>query len=250
METNQPTPEDFYNLLKEFVTFLHKNCPSDGVAQAESALDMMSLSLLHGMMVDKWYETASPILKDIMARQTGPVVAAFDNCSIKVIANIGAGAILENDATPEAVKESIWLYLDRLTATSVAIKQPSAVRAPAPTPSNSPQPTTKPAAINNIIKGVTESLPQVISGLNEVLKQNGVDSENPVGDFIKQMMNPQAMQPGMANNMMALATGQGQESPAMAEAASMMDTDVADIQRKLKKLKKLEEQIARKQQQK
>ena len=269
------TPDQFYTVLVEFVQSLSSRFPeNEGAKKALIGLELFGSETYYPTMSKMWADLSAPIVADIVERKSAKVVEAFDNCEVDVIANIKAGSILENPDVDEATKSAIWDYIDNLTAMAAAVQNPEVVKepaAPAPAPvaapvqmrppshpvvsqgmqpipgAQVPAPAPRPAAppVKDIIKGISSSLPDIISGLNDVLKTNGMEGDNPVMDMVKQMMNPGAVQTGMAPNMMALATGQGQQPPAMAEAADSMGMSVDEIQKKLARLENFEKARAK-----
>lgn len=287
-QTQSPTPvagvdaSTFYGILKEFLASLRARFPDNqGVQTAESALGLLAMMpSAYGQVAQKWFEFAQPILPSIKARDAKVVGEALDSCDVELIRQIGAGAILNDESVDTATKDSIWKYLQTLTNLSAHLNTAAPMTAPAPTPAPmtaspasmttdtaqpaaAPTPTpaqaqAQPAATGatataaksdpgQIVKGITEAFPKILQSLNDVLKSD--QGDNPLAQMMKTMMNPDQVQPGMANNVMANLMQQDAsvmaQTPPVLQAAQQAGMTPEDIIRKLQRLENLEKARAK-----
>nr|BDC16501.1 hypothetical protein [Sicyoidochytrium minutum DNA virus] len=264
MTTPSPNKHtEFYQLLVTFLGQLKIVFPAhEGINHAHQALGMFSLETFHPMMSKNWYDTAKPILKEIMARNVDIVATAFNESSVEVIANIKAGDILLDDDVDQDTKDTIWAYIDQLTALScICHDQPAQAQAtdgkprmarpeevrvapPAAAPTGQKKPDFK-----GMIQTALKSLPDLAKGANEALKESGIagSGDNPLGDIMKQLMNPDSLQEGPLQNMLANLAG-GQPSGAMQEGSAdgAAGSDQAEIAAKLARLQKYERAMKKK----
>nr|BDC16867.1 hypothetical protein [Sicyoidochytrium minutum DNA virus] len=252
---------EFYQLLVTFLGQLKIVFPDhEGITNAHQALGMFSMETFHPMMSKNWYDTAKPIVKEIMARNVDIVATAFNESSVEVIANIKAGDILLDDDVDDDTKETIWAYIDQLTALACIcheqpaqptgegagkprMARPEEVRSVAPPPA-APGAQQKPD-FKNMIQMAIKSLPDLAKGANEALKESGIagSGDNPLGDLMKGLMNPDSLQEGPLQNMLANLAG-GQPSGAMEEGGG--DTGQSEIAAKLARLEKYERAMKKK----
>lgn len=284
-QAQSPTPvagvdaSTFYGILKEFLASLRARFPDNqGVKSAESALGLLAMMpSAYGQVAQKWFEFAQPILPSIKARDAKVVGQALDSCEVELIRQIGAGAILNDESVDAATKDSIWKYLQSLTNLSAHLNTaaPAPTTAPmttdtaqpaaAPTPTPAPvqtqaQPQAQDAATGataqaaaaksdpgQIVKGITEAFPKILQSLNDVLKSD--QGDNPLAQMMKTMMNPDQVQPGMANNVMANLMQQDAsvmaQTPPVLQAAQQAGMTPEDIMRKLQRLENLEKARAK-----
>jgi hypothetical protein len=233
------TSSSFVAHMGEFIDSLSGRFPENaGIQSAKGGLDGLKamgggMTFMDDMMCKKWYDISQPIVNEIHGHNAEVVGKAFDTCDVAMIANIGAGAILVDQEVDDETKQSIWGHIIRLTTVSFAVNVVvHSMATPAVTPKPTPAPAPGKPDIKSVIKGLTSSLPDIIEGLNEALRSNGMEGENPVMDMVKQMMNPGALNSGMAPNLAALATGAGQEGSAMADAASSLGVSVEEMKAK------------------
>lgn len=267
------TPTTFYNVLVEFTGSLNNAFPeNEGAKTAHNMLQMVgAMDSTHGQMVEMWYELSQPVLEDVKNKNPEPVAQALDNCPNPVIANIKCSGILCNDEVSADNKESMWKFLQTLTALSQMIyptmqdpnaQAPTLPATPTPTPSpvGSPpllkQPTAPtapvvqqaaPAAKPNageVIKSITTAMPEIFKSLNDLMKQGGDD--NPLGQMLQQMMNPNQLQPGMAPNLAANMMQQD-PGPAMQQVGAQTGYSADEIMKKLARLEMYEKARAKRQ---
>lgn len=273
-QTQSPTPvagvdaSTFYGILKEFLASLRARFPDNqGVQSAESALGLLAMMpSAYGQVAQKWFEFAQPILPSIKARDAKVVGEALDSCDVELIRQIGAGAILNDESVDAATKDSIWKYLQSLTNLSAHLNTATPAPTPAPmTTDTAAVPTPTPAPVQaqaaatgatataaksdpgQIVKGITEAFPKILQSLNDVLKSD--QGDNPLAQMMKTMMNPDQVQPGMANNVMANLMQQDAsvmaQTPPVLQAAQQAGMTPEDIMRKLQRLENLEKARAK-----
>jgi hypothetical protein len=252
-------PLIFFNTLLEFMHNLVVRFPDNkGCQTAYSSLRMFGSSTsLHPQMMQAWVEATNPIKSDIKERNTEAVCKCLDGNANPIIAGIGASKILLNADVDEETKESVWKYLQTLTSMAnqegeVVPEAPAVVAAPVvkPVPMAAPGQTVgtataagatgKKAAgpdVGKIVDGFTQAMPKVMDSINDMLKSK--EGENPLADMIKQMMNPNQLQTGMAGNVMANMMENTDQS-VMQEAALKSGLSVDDIMYRLNRLENLE----------
>lgn len=267
------TPNTFFNVLVEFTGNLSTSFPeNDGAVKAHNMLSMLrDMPSTHDQMVEMWFTLSQPVLEDVKNQNPGPVADALDNCPNPVIAAINTKGILCNEAVSEETKKSFWKFLQTLTALSQmiypSIKDPSIptpalpVQAtPPPTPANSPAvapavapsapsaPPTAPAPPaqktnpGEIIKSITSAMPEIFKSLNQLMKEGGDD--NPLGQMMQQMMNPNQLQSGLAPNLAANMMQQD-PGPAMNQVSAETGFSADEIMKKLAKLEMYEKARAK-----
>lgn len=265
--------QTFYNVLVEFTGSLNKTFPENaGASTAHSMLQMVGqMEDTHGQMVEMWYQLSQPVLEDVKNKNPGPVAGALDNCPNPIIANIKTTDILCNDDVSTESKENVWKFLQTLTALSQmvypSIRDPSKpvpeipkqenLTAATPPPSPAPQPVVvqpppqpvqqqaAPAAKPNpgeVIKSITSAMPEIFKSLNDLMKQGGDD--NPLGQMLQQMMNPNQLQSGLAPNIAANMMQQDQ-GPAMNQVTAETGYSADDIMKKLQRLEMYEKARAK-----
>lgn len=252
------TPTTFYNVLVEFTASLNTAFPENqGANNAHNMLQMIgAMDSTHGQMVQMWYELSKPVLEDVKNKNPGPVAAALDNCPNPVIAGINTASILCNEDVSQENKESMWKFLQTLTALSQMIYptlgKPEAAEAAQPPRPPTPQPIPRatqqaaPAKPNpgEVIKSITSAMPEIFKTLNDLMKQGGDD--NPLGQMMQQMMNPNQLQPGMAPNLAANMMQQD-PGPVMQQVGAETGYSADEIMKKLARLEVYEKARAKRQ---
>lgn len=275
------TPSTFYTILLEFITNLSKTFPdNEGARSAAGMLQVLGVApATHPQMVMTWYELSNPVLEDIK-NKNGPVVAhALNNTSNPMIANIKADTILTNDAVSDETKENVWKYIQSLTALSqilmpsieAASDTPVAQVPEVPSGGYTSAPPTMPAPqvqpvqqqappmdiaamaqsamagkggkknnAGDVVKNISEAVPAILESLGNVMK----DDQNPLGQILKQVMQPESLQSGVLNNVGANMMNKD-PGPVMAQAAAQSGMSVDDIMYKLQKLEMFEKARAR-----
>jgi hypothetical protein len=273
------TPTTFYNVLVEFTGNITTAFPANqGAKMAHNMLQMVgSMPQAHPEMVKMWYELSQPVIEDVKNKNPEPVAKALDNCPNTFIANINSTSILCNDEVSKENKESMWKFLQTLTALSQMVyptledpskpapelpasavrpvSTPPAAAVPPiasvdtvvpPTPPPTPVPQqqaqqakTKPA---DVVKSITTAMPEIFKSLNELMKNPGDD--NPLGSMLRQMMDPNALQTGMAPNVGANLM-QRDPGPAMAQVAGETGMGADEIMKKLARLELYEKARAK-----
>jgi hypothetical protein len=243
------SPTMFYNTLVEFLRALTQRFPENtGAKTALSSLQMLgSNPQLHPQMSASWAHSTKDILQEIKDKNAEVVAKALDSNDNPLISGINASSILLNDSVDEITKENMWKFLQALTALSHTKPEPTDVAVPAPVarPMAGPgesraAPAAKPD-VGNIVDGFTKAMPKVMDSLNEMLKSK--EGENPLADMIKQMMNPNQVQPGVAGNVMQNMIEQT-DSTVMQQAALQTGLSVDDIVYRLSRLENLEKSRA------
>lgn len=263
-------PQTFYNVLVEFTGSLNRTFPdNNGAASAHQMLQMIgSMESTHGQMVEMWYDLSLPVLEDVKNKNPGPVAGAIDSCPNPFIAGINTTNILCNDEVSAETKESMWKFLQTLTALAQmvypTIKDPTKQATeiprqenmvavpPATAPPGFAQPAQAvqqaprtPAAKPNpgeVIKSITGAMPEIFKSLNDLMKQGGDD--NPLGQMLQQMMNPNQLQSGLAPNIAANMMQQD-SGPAMNQVTAETGYSADDIMKKLERLEMYEKARAR-----
>ena len=240
----------FYNTLVEFLRALTQRFPENtNASTALSSLQMLGANpALHPQMSASWAHSTKDILQEIKDKKAEPVCQVLDNNDNPLIAGIGSSKILLNPEVDDVSKENVWKFLQTLTTLSHSKPQPTdvAVTTSAPKPMAAPgeTPAAAPAAkpdVGNIVDGFTKAMPKVMDSLNEMLKSK--EGENPLADMIKQMMNPNQVQPGVAGNVMQNMLEQTDQS-VMSQAALQSGLSVEDIMYRLNRLENLEKSRA------
>jgi hypothetical protein len=264
MSTN---PATFFNVLTEFIANIVHHFPyNEG---AKTANEMISLfantDSAHVAMVKMWYEQSAPVLDDVKTKNPEPVANALDNAPNKIIAGINTKSILCNPDVSEENKEAVWKYIQTLTALSQMIypaidtnvekligelpqvpRQNGNVPAQAPSlptsvPTTGQVPSAKPKPAE-VIKSITSAMPEIFKSINDLMKQGGDD--NPLGQMMSQMMNPNQMQSGLAPNLAANMMDNDPGS-VMQQVSSETGLDAKDIMKKLKRLELYEKARAK-----
>lgn len=264
------TSTTFYNVLVEFTGNITATFPENqGARMAHNMLQMAgAIPEAHSEMVTMWYDLSLPVVEDVKNKNPEPVAAALDSCPNKFIANINSTSILCNDAVSTETKDAMWKFLQTLTALSQMV-QPnladpskpvpeipeSAVRPistppglgvpsihavpPTPAPSPTPQQKTKP---QDVVKSITSAMPEIFRSLNDLMKNPGDD--NPLGSMLCQMMNPDALQTGLAPNVGANLM-QKDPGPAMSQVSANTGMAEDEIMKKLARLELYEKARAK-----
>lgn len=257
------TPATFIQVLSEFVETLTRHFPDNtGAAKAKGMLDMFrDVPSTHDTIVKSWYRISAPILEDIKNRNAEPVARALNGCDNPLIADIRADTIICNDAVSAENKEAAWKYCETLTALSQILcrqesmlgqpiaqapAQPSAAPVAAPAPAAAAPAAAKPKP-GDVIKQITTAMPEIFKSLNEMMKDGGDD--NPMGQMLRQMMNPNQLQTGMAGNV-AQNMMDGDTSSVMQQASLETGLTTDEILFKLKRLDNFEKARARRQKKK
>lgn len=255
---NFSTSSTFVALLQEFLVKLVKRFPENkGLENAKQTVAMMSLqSTMHGMISKKWYDFCNPIAAAVAARDTVTVCKAFDDFDNEIIKNMNISEVFQDPALDEETRESVWRYLQNLSVVATTVHgeggaasgSSSTVVAPTPIspPTLSPAVAAPPAAkkpeMNDVVKGITTAMPQVMAAFNDMLKDDKGD--NPMGQMLKQMMNPDQQQSGMFANMAASAMDNTPET-VMEQAGEVAGLTKNQIIYKLERLKILEAREAK-----
>ena len=265
-------PTTFYNVLVEFTgNITAAFAENQGAQLAHTMLQMAGgIPSSHPEMVTMWYDLSLPVIEDVKNKNPAPVAAALDACPNKLISNINSTSILCSDEVSTETKDAMWKFLQTLTALSQMIQPTladpskpapeipeSAVRAPQsipavpsvnltpPTPSPSPVPQAAPQAKTkpqDVVKSITSAMPEIFKSLNEMMKNPGED--NPLGAMLCQMMNPDALQTGLAPNVGANLM-QRDPGPAMSHVAANTGMAEDEIMKKLAKLELYEKARAK-----
>jgi len=239
------TPTIFFNTLVEFLRALTTRFPENtGAKTALSSLELLGQNpALHPQMQNSWAHSTKDIQEDIKNKNAARVAEALDKNDNPIIAGIGASSILLNDQVDDMTKENIWKFLHTLTVMSNPGQGGVAVAPAAPSPMPGPgesKPSAKPD-VGNIVDGFTKAMPKVMDSLNEMLKSK--EGENPLADMIKQMMNPNQVQPGVAGNVMQNML-ENTDGSVMQQAAIQSGLTVDDIMYRLQRLDNLEKSRA------
>lgn len=249
----------FHRTLLEFLQGLSQCFPEHtGVQEALGMINAMPANaMLDGMLASGWAEATDPV-KDAIFRKDGEtVVEAFEKCDLPMIKQLDARSILLTDEVDEDTKNNIWLFITTLTtlaaehgkakAESCHSEEAKPHRMPAPGEvAVRPKPAAAKPDINNLVKGFTAAMPEVVKSLNQVLKTTDGE-ENPLGDLIRNMMGgpgQEALKPGVANNVFANMMG-GQDETIMQQAAMDNGLTVDEITEKLRKLEAYEKMRAK-----
>lgn len=261
------SPVTFFNVLQEFIANLVHHFPeNEGAKSANSMIPLFStVDSAHVAMVKMWYDQSSPILEEIKNKNPEPVAHALDNAPNPIIAGINTKSILCNSNVSDENKESVWKYIQTLTALSQMIYPklndktekltgelpvisetvPAPVTTPAPVPTPTPAVNTAPPAKPKpaeVIKSITSAMPEIFKSINDLMKQGGDD--NPLGQMMSQMMNPNQMQSGLAPNLAANMMD-NDPGPVMQQVSSETGLDAQDILKKLKRLELYEKARAK-----
>lgn len=213
--TDTSAADTFVVIMAEFLSNLTTVFP-DNTGPA-AALGMLELSggLSNVAIATAWHNFTLPIKNQIKTRDAEVVGRAFDESKYQMLRQIKAGEILA-PSVDEATKNSVWKYIDSLTALSILAasgtpvlrpKVDAAVAEPPALPVTVPTPVT-PAAVApvmppkpaDMLKGITSAIPEIFRTINDVLKQ---DENGPLSSLIRGMMNPQQLQSGFAGNLAA-----------------------------------------------
>lgn len=204
--------------------------------------------MAHSALVRVWHEVTAPVMEDMRSKNAEKVAAALDTCKHDFIRNIGASGVLCAAEVDEATKESMWRYLQSLTAlasilsgggeTSVAIPAPPAAAGAAAAPAAPP--AGKPA---DVLKSITTAMPEIFATLNNLMKDES--SANPLGAMLRQMMQPDALQTGLANNVASNLLS-GANAPVMSQVSAETGMGAEEILKKLRKLEYYEKRHAQK----
>lgn len=248
------TPTVFYNTLVAFLRALTQRFPENkGATTALSSLELFGQQpSLHLRMQEGWAHSTAAIQQEIHDKDAAIVSKTLDANDNPMISGISATSVLMNDDVDEQTKESVWKYLQTLTAMSHSTPLPTdvTITTPVPKPMAGPGDVTAavPAAVapkvpdvGNIMDGFSKAMPQVMDSINQMLKSK--DGENPLGDIIKQMMNPNQLQTGMSGNIMANMM-ENTDATVMEDAALQTGLSVDDITYRLQRLENLEKSRA------
>lgn len=213
---------------------------------------MPANAMLDGMLASGWAEATVPVKDAIFRHDAELVVQAFEASDLDMIKKLDARSILLAEDLDDETKNNIWLFITTLTTLSIEHGKAKAESCQAeakphrmPAPGEvSVKPASKPVSkpdIKNLVEGFTSAMPQVVQSLNQVLKTTDGE-ENPLGDLIRSMINPQAqdtLRPGVANNVLANMMGNTDET-VMQQAAMENGLTVEEITEKLRKLEAYE----------
>jgi hypothetical protein len=246
----------FIDVLVEFLTNVSAVFPNNSGCKAGLQWLAILPETTHIMIVENWHEMTSPIVEDIKKKNAEVVANAIDTSSNTVLSKINAKEIMA--CKDEDVIDSIWQYISTLTAICNTIMKNKKTGAVAPPPGfGSPQaaatatavkpavpPATKPQA-TDVVKGITTAIPEIFKSLNEIMKDKS--DANPLGQMLHQMMNPGALQPGVAPN---LAANMFDSSPnVMQQVSAETGLQTEEIIAKLQRLEMFERARAKRKKQ-
>lgn len=265
----------FVKNLVQFLEALQYRFPENsGVQSALTKLRSVP-SAFHGMVMDQWVKLTEPHAENIEHRNGAAVAAAFDSSEFDTLSSLKVGSILDNPEVDQQTVDTVWKYIDTLCHVAKMVNHTELP--PPPTPeeleraaaasatgsatgsvtgsASTPAPATAPGAtgasakgtpdVEKIVESITSAMPKVIAGLNKALQTSSDGGENPVGDMLKQLMNPGRLQPGIANNLMA--NMMDTDASVMESVTAETGLSAAEIMQKLERLEKYERMRKRKQ---
>ena len=243
----------FVNVLKEFLGNISEAFPeNEGVKEGLNWLNILP-EQTYPQIMNAWAKLTCAALDDIKERRAPEVAQLFDESSNPILSKINAKQIFAS-SDPQNL-ESFWQFLSTLTALSTG-QQPS-VPPPSPPPAVPvvqpqvvpPVPVVQPQVIPpaqpppvqrqpaDVVKGITAAIPEIFKSLNEALKNKGDD--NPLGQILNQMLNPNALQTGISNNLGANIFDNASPN-VMSEVSAQTGLQTEEILQKLRRLEMYE----------
>jgi len=212
------TNENFVRLLNVFLEKLTARFPENqGFKSALSTISSVSTqSMFHAQIVAKWYDFSNDIYDEILKENKEVVCLAFSNSKNDMIRKMDVSSVFKDHKLDEATEKSSWLHLKNLTILARNLKsteaEASMPKVPpqllrSPTVSAAPELVRKAAAVSqkpkstpgDIVGNITKAMPEVMKAFNDILKDDSGD--NPLGQMIKGMMNPDGNQSGLMANI-------------------------------------------------
>ena len=245
----------FVNVLKEFLANIAETFPeNEGVKEGLNWLNILPDST-HPQMMESWAKLTSPVVTEIQERKAEVVARVFDESSNPILSKINAKHVLTN--SDEQSLESFWQFLATLTALSTGPTPPASPAAEAPPPIRMPTPMPPPSLNMNaqaeqpqqpkqpgdVVKGITAAIPEIFKSLNELMRNR--DENNPLGQILNQMLNPNALQTGVAPNLAANLFDNG-PSNVMQQVSAETGLRSEEIIQKLQRLEMYERARAKK----
>lgn len=266
--------------LTQVAQQIHARFPENtAVVSVINQLGLLGMSSsLQNIVRSSWRDITTDFRDDIMHRRVNPVYAMFEQCNNSSLKDVGIHIILQSPDVELETKDALWQYMQLLTvlahantpteiltapvATSYAAHKPiapppdgpiySSREAPAQHEEQAqpPQQPAAPVTPEKMIKTFLDAAPKVVETFNKMVKDD--DGSNVVAQMIKQFLNPNALQSGLAPNLMANAMDmQGSSQHVMQAVQSELgNLDPSEVVRRLKKLERLEELKRRRNQQK
>ena len=215
-------------------------------------------------MREKWRQFTIAHKTEIALGNVPVICMLFEQSDIKEAQALGLHKILADPNVDEQSKTSLVMYMQVLThlahaGTPTDIGAPvfsghlSAVN-PIPPPVVSPSVAPVAAAVQQkpdmekAMKTFLDSVPQLVKTFNKALEDT--DGNNMFAQMAKQFINPQQLQPGVANNLaMNLMADKENASSVMQQVQSQMGSksiSADEIVAKLQKLERIEALRARK----
>jgi hypothetical protein len=233
----------FFKLLNEFLDCVIEARPDNkGAVDAKANLSIIPESM-HYMVVDNWFAWSSPVVEAVRQKDGEVVGNALDNCGVALIAQIGAREILCDPDLDAETRESFWRFLTSLTALAGMIKKGTtgalseAVETPVPVPVEVPPVAPSPPKGADVVQGIAKAIPEIFKGLNDILKNQSDD--NPLGQIMRQMLNPDQVQTGTFNNVAANLM-QRTDPSVIGSVSAQTGLGTDEIMRKLERLEMLE----------
>ena len=275
MQTTEATTEATTESVKHDALF-EKTCVEFMTSLCAVFPDNQDLSMAQQMMGMvpsnmkriTWAEFTKPIVEAIMRRDIIPVLPEIEKAG-GLVQKMDIGLILMDPNVPSETKATIWKFVQLMTLiahrdTGVVVPPPSEGSPPvvatptaptvtptapavtpavaAPTPA-APAPAAPAPDIGKIVEGFANAMPQVLEAVNTQLEKNNGD--NMLAKMFRQYMDPNAVEPGVLNNMAASAL-QGVSPNVMSQVQKQMENASADdILQKLAELEKLKKAQAR-----
>ncbi len=236
--------DTFYEILKSFLTGMSERFPeNEGVKSGLNTVSMLDGQVsFYPTLVDKWMKFSEPIEAGIHTKNQEQVCEAFNHTNNKVILSMNVPSVMNSEETKQEVKDEVWRYMQTLTTLGRSLKTVEASMAissqvqtqqekPSEVPAEKPKAAPQKPDMSQIFGGVMDSV-------NKLLQDNS--DNNPLGQLLKQALNPNQLQQGMAGNV---AANMMENTPGsvMEEAAAKAGMGVDDIMYRLKRLETLEQ---------
>lgn len=252
----------FAATLSEFLKHLASRFPDrPSLGQTASMADMMLLTPMGASLARKtWADSSATIVDQIMARDLQAVLQA-QKAMGGMVSSLPLEEIMTSQDVDQQTKDSLWQYFQVLTVIAhqdsgvsvpamptTTISMPSSPASPAvgatsaaapvsAAPASAAPATAQGPDVDKMVDGFTKALPKVSLAVKKLMD----DEDNPMGQMIRQMLNPGQVQPGVANN---LAAAYLQEPPpsVMEEVQEQMGEEIsaAELVEKLKRLERFE----------
>lgn len=247
----------FVNVLKEFLANIAESFPeNEGVKEGLNWLNILPDST-HPQMMQSWAKLTSPVVTEIQERNSEVVARIFDESSNPILSKINAKHVFAN--SDEQSLECVWQFLGTLTALSTNQTPPESSGSEEPLPVMPPTITTPVPSVQtntptepqpqapkqpaDVIKGITAAIPEIFKSLNDLMKNKGDD--NPLGQILNQMLNPNGLQTGVAPNLAANLFDNG-PSNVMQQVSAETGLRSEEIIQKLQRLEMYERARAKK----